>query len=74
LIAAGSGIVHRPPIGEPGLESSRFLKKAAQKFLLCWVRGAEMPKPPALRSKRFLRRFFFKKAPACLTLPAPAAS
>jgi hypothetical protein len=40
-------------------ESSRLLKKAAQKLLL--IRAALVSTPQAKRSKSFLRRFFSKK-------------
>jgi hypothetical protein len=42
------------------VESSRFLKKAAQKLLLNWA--VPVSPPPAQRSKSFLLLFFKKEA------------
>jgi hypothetical protein len=39
-------------------ESSRFLKKAAQKLLLCWDMGCVGDKAHGPDQQKFLRRFF----------------
>jgi hypothetical protein len=48
--------------------SGRFLKKAAQKLLLCWVMGFVADKPMAQIHKVFLLLFVHKKKP-CPCLP-----
>jgi hypothetical protein len=41
--------------------SGRFLKKAAQKLLLCWAWGISPTQPMAQRNKVFLLLFVHKK-------------
>jgi hypothetical protein len=42
-------------------ESSRFLKKAAQKLLLCWAMALSVQTPTAQHNKVFLLLFVHKK-------------
>jgi hypothetical protein len=42
-------------------ESGRFLKKAAQKLLLCWAMGVSPTAPMAQINKVFLLLFVHKK-------------
>jgi hypothetical protein len=45
-------------------ESGRFLKKAAQKLLLCWAVGVVLTVPIAQHHKVFLLPFVHKKKPS----------
>ena len=52
-----------------GLESSRFLKKAAQKLFLCWVYGQCRRQRPWPSIKKFFCFFLFTKRSLPLRLP-----
>jgi hypothetical protein len=46
------------------MKSGRFLKKAAQKLLLCWAGGHVGDKPMTQHKKVFLLLFVHKKKPS----------